>query len=425
MRKLVLPALSVAVLPALAGAQGVVTPIAPFNNPNLGAGVINVDSNSNTIVAIEQIEMRHVGGGSFQTVVTAALLGAADSKLVAGLLIMSVNPPMWLPNADLEGLNVAGAQTDEFQGSMTADGLVVVWDNYVGFTYPNMPASAQTFICQRASTAVPFSVNDVRAIAGMPAGGADPHIAQDDVGNGNVLVCFLNANGDIGKIEVDPATGLSSNQSVAATNTGQANWVFSHSPTALRDTTGAPRGLAFSEYISGQNSDGLWTEDLNDTGTPSIVAARVQSGTAYWFANPSVVGGTINWATAAAGYGDPSQFEGTFLTNTDLPAGNGSGRILAAAPSRPTAVGLGTFWSVVGIGTLAPAPYQVPPVIGDIDIFPTLGLLDLRIHDNPTGLAEWVFNGVPVINASFAMQLITLDTSTSQIYAGNSATLKL
>jgi hypothetical protein len=82
------------------------------------------------------------------------------------------------------------------------------------------------------------------------------------------------------------------------------------------------------------------------------------------------------------------------------------------------------FVSIVGIGSLAP-PYPIPPVINDIWIFPNVGVLPIRYHDQYTGLAEWVFSSVPLFNVTWQMQLITLDAATSTFFASNTALLLL
>jgi hypothetical protein len=411
--------LSCAAIAAAASAQAIITPGAA--DPNFGPATITTDFNNNLIQTIDQIEMRSLGGGTYRTIVTAEMVGQADSKLVSGLLNLSTNPPSWTATNDLELLNVAGTATDEFQGSMSANGLVVVWDNYAGTNYPNMPAPAQTFVCRRASTGVQFAVNDVRGIAGMPAGGVDPHIAQD-LPSGNVLIMFLDANGNISKCEVDPATGNTTNTTQAVINTGRVGWQFCHSPWANRDSTGRAIAMGFSEYISsgGARSDYFWTEGINNDGTPNMVADGTLGGVNTWYANPTIQGGTFVIARATAGYLDPLKVEAAMIANENLRGG--SGRLVVMAPARPQNPGP-SFLSAIGIGNSSP-PYQIPPVQGDILIFPSIGVTDARPHDPYTGNAEWPLTGLmPFGNAQFEMQNITIDLTTLSIYAGNVATV--
>lgn len=416
MHKFVIPTLTLAALAAAVSAQGVIRATGPDND--FGTLVISRDVNNTLINYIEQIEMRHVSGGRYQTVVTATMVGSADSKLIAGTLDRSTNPPTWTPNGDLEPLMRAGTATDEFQGSMSADGLVVVWDNYAAQTYPNSGGPSNTFVCRRASTAVPFNVNDVRNILGMPSGGVDPHIAQDTGSTpGTVMLMFLDVNGTISRCDLDPATGSTTNVTLASANSGRANIGFCHSPFANRDGAGRARSFLFSEYISSPfHSDGFWTEGISNDGTPEIVALGNPGG--IWYANPTALGGTFVHAQATGGYGVPHRTDVCAVANCDLTGG--SGRITAFGPiGQPV-----QFLSVVGIGITAP-PYQVPPVIGNVLIFPTIGVLDVRVHDHFTGLAEWIFPSVPVLNQTFDMQVITLDGVNAQVYAGNVATLRM
>jgi hypothetical protein len=110
------------------------------------------------------------------------------------------------------------------------------------------------------------------------------------------------------------------------------------------------------------------------------------------------------------------------VANTTLVGGNG--RIAAWAPARPQP-GTGSFLSVIGIGidvgSLSLPPYQIPPVLNDFWIYPTLGVMDFRIHDPFNGLAEWVFTGVPPYALTFTMQMVTLDTLNSVIFTSNTA----
>lgn len=439
MQKLVIPTLSLSLLAAGLSAQAVITAAVPNNNPNLGPNVINQDAQSppNTIAAIEQFELRHIGGGLYRTVVTAVFTGGVDSSLVSGTINYNTNPPTWTPNNDVFALNTTAGATDEFQGSMSADGLVIVWDNYQGTSYPNT-VNTTSFVCRRASTSVAFNPNDVRAIVGVAAGGVDPHIGEE-LPNGNVVLYYIDFNGfgDIFKGELDPATGILSNTSIAGamraspTSQGQS-LLFAHSPFAQRDSTGKARALTYSEasLSSGQHSDALWRPGVNNNLEPTspasttakVIAQGFPTATqgATWYANPSVNGGTWNFATAQAGYGDPTMVEACAVANTDV--STGTGRIVAFAPISPYNPAR-VFISAVGIGSTAPG-YNVPPVADPITIFPTVGLTPIVFHDARTGLAEWVFN-IPGtgFGGPYTIQLITLDGANSTFRAGNNATL--
>lgn len=420
--------LSVSALGAAALAQtspGVITPLVPYNANDLGAAVINSTVVSGEIInVLEQLELRSLGGGVYRCTVTAITNQGGGSKLVTGLLNLATTPPGWTPLNDLELLNTPGASTDEFQCSISQDGLICVWDNYLGYTYPNTVLGS-TFICRRTSTSVQFNPNDVRVIIGVPSGGVDPHIGEE-LPNGNVVVYFFDINGDISKGEVDPGTGTLTNQSLAVAAGGSnpnqipGTVVFCHSPTVQRDGGGKARGLTYSEYISGSLSDGLWTTNVNNTGNRWCIAQRTINNTNYWFANPAVMGGTWAWATAAAGYGDPSRFEGVAVVDADI---RGGGRLTAYAPIRPAAA-LPAYISAVGIGLAGPTlpPYQIPGVSGQILVYP-VAILSPLFHDNQTGIGEAIFAPYTPFNAQYQMQVVTLDTTANTIIAGNVATL--
>lgn len=436
MHKLLVSSSLALLAPGLA-AQAVITPFAYNNNPNLGVSVITADGGGNALQTYQQIEMNPIGGGLYRTIVTAQLVGSTDTTLVLGTIDMNTNPPTWTPepNATLAAINQPGAAPDDFAGSISDDGLVLVWDNYAGVaapTFPNVPSAKQSFVCVRSSTSVPFAVANVFAIAGVPSGGVDTKIGNR-LANGNIELFHIGnltgqgpgpTNGNIYRSEINPTTGaMVSGPILAVQNSGRANWFFCHSPCPMRDGAGNPVAVVNSEYITAPyHSDGMFSPGISNDGLTEVIGDGTLGGVYYWIANPAVVGGTINWAsaTAAGAYGDPSQLEGTFLANCDLTSG--SGRLAAFSPIRPTAPG--SFISIVAIGTTA-APYTVPPVIGNILLFPTVGTTDFRIHDQYSGLAEWVFTGVPNINATLVTQLITLDTANSTVLAGNAASLSL
>ena len=420
MQPLAVRSLSVLGLVSSLAAQGILSPT--VNDPNFGATIITVDSANNTIQRIEQIELRHMGSGLYRTVVTAQVVGATDTKLVAGLLGLASSPPTWIPTNDLDLLNVQNTATDEFQGSMSADGLTVVWDNYnAATTYPNA-GPAQSFICHRANTSVQFQPNDVRAIANGTAGGMDPHIAQD-VGPGlnpNILLSYLDASSNISKCIYDPLTGAQvGSATTAVVGSGLNSFQFCHSSFANRDSTGKAVSMGYSEYhaTTGNPSDAMWTEDLNNTGTPSVLIQGTVGGVATWYANPAIIGGTFVHACARGGYIDPTRTEANMVANADLRGAPGTRRIVGMGPIRPTG---GVVISIVGLGVPIPLG-PTPPVIGNIDITPIYGILPVVFHNPFTGLAEWNFGNVPLLNQTWSAQIVTLDGNANLIYAGNVA----
>lgn len=424
MQSLAVRSFSVLGLAASLAAQGIITPT--VNSSMFGPATISTDFLNNSIQRIEQIEMRHLGAGVYRTVVTAVVVGSTDTKLVAGLLNLLSNPPTWTPTDDLEALNVANTATDEFQGSISADGLTVVWDNYNPATsYPNTGGAGTSFICRRASTSVQFNVNDVRILAGAAAGGVDPHIAQE-VGT-NVLVTYIDFAGNRGIIKCvyDPLTGTQVGApSQCVTGSVLPSFQFCHSPFANRDSTGKPVAFGYSEYhnTAGNPSDALWVEDLDNTGTANVVVPGTAGGVATWYANPTVIGGTFVHACARGGYIDPAVTECTMVANADLTGGPGTRRIVGLAPIRPQLNG--SFISIVGLGVNIPLG-PTPPVIGNIDITPIYGVLPIQFHDPFTGGAEWVFGNFPTLNQTWYMQIVTLDGANSLFYAGNVATVRV
>lgn len=405
------------------------------NYADLGIARFDQDASGNLIGSIEQIELRHIAAGVYRVVLTVLfnppLGGVNDAHLVAGTadLTIPASPGPgadWVPDTTVAALNTQGTSTDEFQGSLSSDGLVFVWDNYTGATYPNVPVNATSFIAKRPSTAADFTTSQVFALGGVPGGGCDPHIGEE-LANGNVIVYHLDANGDISKGEVDPTTGTMVSSSLVAAKRPtvppvNATVGFNHSPFVQRDSTGAARGLVYSEYVqtAGNPSNGMYVSAVDGTASPVVIADAVTDPNTPWYANPAVLGGSVFWATATSTYLDPTRGEYLMLPKANL--SSGSGRIAAYAPVEPSNPAR-VFISAIGIGTPAP-PYAIPPVQDPIVIFPSFGVLDIRFHNAQTGLAEWVFPAVPSFGgATFKMQLVALDGLNNAVRAGNDADL--
>jgi hypothetical protein len=403
-------------------------------DPAINTGIISSDGAGGVVAKIQQCEVRSIGGGIYRIAATVnlrdPLTGTAfrETELITGSLDLTVSPPVWLPKQDVAALNQAATMTDEYQVSMSSDGLTVVWDRYVATTFPNTGLPSQTFCCHRASTAVPFAVGSVRSISGVGVGGVDPHIGEE-LPNGHVILYHIGSvNGTqaapIVRGDLDPLTGTLGPTSVVATYHGAGVGGYNHSPFVFRDSTGKARALCFSEFPANgpQNSNAVFTEGVNDDGTPEIVLDG--SLVPQWFNNPGLVGGT--WHYCTSGQTEPQLQEVTMLANTDLTSG--SGRIAAWTPARPRP-GSGSFLSVVGlgidVGTLSIPPYQIAGVTNSIWIVTSLGITDVRTHDQYTGLAEWVFPAVPPLNTVLTMQLVTLDTGQNTIFASNTARLNL
>lgn len=429
MHKLVLATVSLSAAVAAQAPVGVVSPwssATPGNNPIVNTTVVNLDEVGNVIVGIDQFEARHIGGGIYRCAATIEITGATDTKLIIGSLNLSGAAPVWTPSADAAALNQAGTGADEFQLSLSADGLTAVWDRYTASTVYACSAThpavvGQTWMCTRASTAVPFACADIKPIGGVGTGGVDPHIAEE---SGNLItlyhIDFAGATPDIIKGTFDKTAAsptVAGTISVVATHAATPT-TFSHSPTAMRDSTGKARSLVFSEYKSsgGTFSDGFFQEGVVASAERQEILDG-QGPPLVWHNNPATIGGTFHYCTS--GQTEPNRLEVCALANATL---TGGGRIVAFAPARPN--GGGTFISAVGIGTPAGFGYPVPPVVGDIWIFPSLGILDIRFHNAQTGLAEWVFGPVPPLG-TLAMQLVTLDTAANVIRAGNDAVLVL
>jgi hypothetical protein len=398
----------------------------PLVNTAVISAFVNVAGVAAPVRALQQCELRSLGGGLYRVAATEGPIGA-DLSLITGTLNLGVFPPLWTPNADVNAFNASGIN-DEYQLSISQDGRTAVWDVYPpARTYPN-GATGTTFVCYRTLTTAPFPGANIRAIApGVGQGGVDPHIGEELPG-GNVVLYYIYPDppipgintGDIVKAVLNPLTGALGAPSLVAPYTVPGGTGWNHSPFVHRDSTGQARALNYSQIPATGGttlSDAVFTEGVANNGTPEVVLDGTAAG--VWFNNPGLVGGS--WHYCTSGNTQPQLQEVSMIANTDLRPG--SGRVAAWAPARPLP-GSMPFVSIVGIGSLAP-PYPIPPVINDIWIFPNVGVLPIRYHDQYTGLAEWVFSSVPLFNVTWQMQLITLDAATSTFFASNTALLLL
>lgn len=415
------------VLGTAAVAQGEFLPLTPF--PDLGPGVISRDAAGATITSVRQLELRSIGNGRYRAAATVTLQSAPDSTILTGEVDLLAQPVTWTPNNHLALLNSNGNAIDEFCPTLSADGRIVVFDHYLGRTWPAVANNDYCFVCRRQTNNVQFQPADVRAVR-LPYGYGfkDPHLGQE-LPNGNVLLFYSDAAGDVSHAELDPATGNVANPTTAAIHSQALGFGYTGSNYVLRDSTGAARALLFGEYWQHPTTnqvygDMYWTEGVDNDGSPVNLTNAGQSPNYLWYANGSALGGTFFWARAVSatnGYTDPMVTEVCCVANTDLRSGQG--RIAAFAPIRPR--GNGAFLSVVAIGSAA-APYQIPPVLGMIELLPTIGVTDVAVHDRFTGLAEWAFANVPVTGMAPALlQVVTLDVAQLRIIAGNTATLRL
>jgi len=392
-------------------------------DPFINTSIINVDGAGTTISTIQQCEVRSVGGGNYRIAATVQLLDTStnqpsnDFTLITGNLNLGVSPPVWTPNLDVAALALPGTR-DEYQLSLSSNGLIAVWDRY-GATPPN------TFCCTRGSTAVPFSSANTRVVTNVAAGGVDPHIGEE-LTNGHVTLFHIGPAASANSIvrgDLDPATGTLGPTTLVAAYAGAGATGFNHSPFVFRDTAGKARALAYSEFpASGpQHSNAIFAEGVNNDGTPEVI---LDGGPASrWFNNPGLVGGTWHYSTSAQT--EPQLQEVTILANADLTSGSGS--VVAWAPARPLSGSL-PFFSIVIAGidvtTLSQPPYQVPPILGDIWVFITLGDTGIQMHDPYSGLVEWHFSGLSPVNQVWSIQLISMDlANTNVILASNNARL--
>jgi hypothetical protein len=415
-----------ALLPCSLLAQAVITPLAPM--PDLGTMVIDRDFANVPTSDVVQFELRSRGAGVYRVAATVRLQGRSDSKLVAGLIDLAAQPAVWTPTDDFELIDSVSASVDEYAATLSSDETVVVFDHALGRTWPSVPQTQFCFVCRRTNPAVPFQPVDVRAVQ-LPFGFGfkDPHIGQE-LPNGNVLLFWSDAQGEVSRGELDPAIGVVTNVQRAATHSQPIGFGFTGSNYVLRDSLGNARALLFGEYWQHPTTNVVYGDmylaaGVVDDGAPRNLTNAGQSPTYRWYANGSALGGSVAFAlsTSAGVYTTPQIIETTCVANTDLTSG--SGRIAGFAPIRPR--GNGLFVSLVALGVAA-APYSVPPVLGDIGLVPTIGLSGAVVHDLYDGLAEWVFTNVPPLGLPPAVvQMVTLDAATMTLHASNVATLAL
>ena len=405
-------------------AQGLITPLGP--DPTVGLSRIATNFAGLAVQRIDQIELQPdiPGGvaGVYRVCCTVSISGFPDTDLLTGFLDLRLAPPVWTPTNEVDQLSTANGTMptqiqDDFQLSMSPDGLVVTWDNYR--TGP--VAGFFTFVCRRASTGVPFQRANALAITTLTGIWHDCSLGPP-LGNGRYELFFSDAvlgaspapPRDIMRGELDPATGIVFNVSLVKTR--PAGMSAAHSPGVLRDSTGVARALTFGQLNpSGTASDMLWTTNMVDTGATFMIANSALSNMS-WFSNGCTNGGSFRFGGP---FPAPFIAEHTILADTiPIP---GPVRIAGWAPIRPAALHP-VFLSAVAIGNPLP-PFPLPPVLEPIGIAPSIGITPLGFHDRFTGLAEWAFTVPPSLYLpGLVAQMITIDLSTNALHASNLAT---
>ena len=414
-----------------------VSPIAP--DPYIDPAVITGDTLGNVVERIHQCEMRHIGNGVYRIAATVRYFDSTMtapnpySNLLIGQLDLTGAAPVWTPSPDFNALDMPGGAINQYQLSVSLDGLCCVWDNYGGTTYntPTGPQTGSTFVCARANTATPFAVADVRAVQGVAAGGVDPHIAEP-LGNGSYrffLIDFIGLplTGSLLRGNLDPATGVltATATAVAYNKPPFSNYSgFLHSPCTLFDNQGVARAMFFSENAGAGYSHSWFTEDINDTGTHELVIEGTGPNSPtmanIWLNNPGHIGGTMHQCGDGGG-----QFirEVTLLANAAVDT-SGVGSVVCWAPIQPSQA-QSDYLSVVAFGPFFPVSVPIPAATaGELYIGVDV-LSPILFHDRFTGVAQWNINVGSQMGVTLNCQLATLNTATGDIWLSNTAVASL
>lgn len=439
MRSLILSAAVTAALCSSTSAQ------APFvvEVPSPNADIIAAMSAAGlTINSLGQIEMHDLpasypggmGGtpGVFFLISTCDYAGpgsAGGFDALTGIYDTTVSPPTFTRTTEFDAINTVD---DEFQVGMTADLLTAVLDLGAG-------SSAVPSVLTRANTMVDFTTST--PMSGTPGGYIDPHICSV---NGQLKVMFVDIPGNIGIGDLDPVSGAVTNVGVVSPLSSQPNTQFNHSPSAIKNGDDSI-AMIHSAYIQdptlGALSDGFFQAHVDDNAntvqaqtivtstSPAFVNQYPNTSGSDWIANPDANGGSLTWAIATAGYGDPVQLGIAGMGGGTWPAAGGPVALNAFAPR--AAGGLipeWLCWFAFSTATAAPTPF--PPVQGQLGL--SLGgatILDQFIVIDPNSgigtLPLTLPGGLFMAGSTVPFQPIMVNINTSAAYFGNVVEMKI
>ncbi|MGE0144611.1 MAG: hypothetical protein AB7T19_15110 [Planctomycetota bacterium] len=430
-----------ALMTALAGivagslsAQVIVDPCGPgvfgTPGPNADLGNLNWDTTTNglgfNITEVAQVFLVANPAGGYWGSATVKKSTGTDFDAITFSWAGPGNQPV--ANADANSLN---GTADEFQMSLSTDGLITVLD--AGAGNPNTGGANRPFLASRATPSGPFTF--VATISGAfpsAAGYYDPQLGRYDLDqNGTVddVLYWAAPSGGIDCGILNRATGAISATRTAIPALSVAGFQFCHSPTPQYDATGVSHALIFSVFASATGSDSYYYPGRNSADYPGATLAGLQPYAMFddgtnWDANPALVRGSAYYARATGGYTDPLLVEFFSMSGMSVSASaGGTGTIYGALP-----LGQSTSILTGAINIGAPVPSPLPVSAFGLNGFGNLCIAPFASVGTGSTTGDFAVNltfpaGFPA--GALPMQGVMLNVLTQEVYLSNVAYLEL
>ena len=366
----------------------------PANNPGLDTTGIG-----NGVTQVQQFYLRphaSLPRGTFYTVLTVVGGGGpGGSDLMTGTYDLLTNT--FTANTDAMGLSTSGA---EFQGSVSHDLRVLIWDSPNGVKWAARPGTTGQF-------------GTANLVTGLPSGYIDPQFGLI----GGQSVVFYISGTDLWVGDFNATTGAVINQRLAAA-LGSAGGQL-HSPTPLDDKAGNSRALWCSNNVSGSDSD-LWCNSGVEGLAPSLEVFDNGTG---WANNPAAIGGRAIYASSP-GYTQNIQIDAVAMSSGTVPNAGGNLDFTVFTPPKPTGA---PYVVTVLIGQLGTGPVKHP--FGGRPLGLSLaGILSLPSAPTDPITGDFTYSlPLPPLPPGLTVhaQAIGADFTTNTLIVGNTAVLSV
>lgn len=397
MRTMFLSALSAAAMAAPLCAQydgegpGMVVPQATY--PKIGPAL------GNTITGVAQVHLAPVSAtGRYMCLSVYTSASPSATKVMAGA--WDTVTEVFTKNTDVD--HFTGGTSGPFALSVSRDLLTAVYDH----------GTAQPQWATRANVGVPFGAP--APINGVPAGYIDVNLTSI---KGQLTLLYVSGQ-DI--YAGDFAAGNVTNSRKVITNPpGNSNV---HSPAPIEDSTGNCRSLHFSVLVGGNDSDPMFTANIDDSAPK-----RKMWDDANWKNNGDADGGTFIDAIYSAGYTNAIKWGMIAISDATWPTLGGPVKLVSFAPTHTAAIPHAAF--IAFSPAIATAGTPIPGVGGSPLGLSLSGLVVVGTgtFDKSSGLNEITINAPasPFLGASLYTQAIMADLNTGTPYLGNTAAITI
>lgn len=369
---------------------GIVQP--PATAAHLGAAALG-----NGVTEVGQLALTRIRGDSYYLTATVRRTGGAGGwDAMSGTWDEATRT--FVRNNDVDHLNGSG---DEFSCTVSPDLLTVALDTPTGVK-----------IASRATPTGAFGA--AVAVVNAPAGYLDPVLCQVQ---GLLSLAFIQGNDlMVGNL----SGGELSHVRVLIASSGQPL----HSPSIVSDVGHEARSVAFSQNEGGGRST-AWINTSLRAPADGTLSFEIMDRPS-WLANPATVAGTLRYAEAINGYGDPVEIGVLMAHSTCITTSGGpeSLTVTAFAPvqTSPTALPLaGAFL----LGNLGLAPIRIPGILGSpLGLDPrSVFTLAGGLFDMHTGTLRLTMDTPPLPSMRLFITPVAVDNNQRppRVFLGNTA----